>query len=584
MTPAVAPVLAAARAGRPFPGGSSRLRAAIVPLAFLLVAGASARAQTPDGARPLGVAGAPGWGMPEEGDVVRFLEQATFGPTPELVARVRTRGFERYLDEQFGMATSRYPDLPPVPGNPKVGCPTGSPATCVRDNYTMYPLQVRFFRNALTGDDQLRQRVALALHEILVVSGVKERLPLTMGPYLQMLLDDAFENYRKVLYDLTLSPAMGHYLDMVNNDAPTGTDGVAPNENYAREVLQLFSIGVNLLNPDGSPKVDAQGEPIPAYTQETIEGFAHVFTGWTYAPTPGVAPRRHNPPSFSAPMWLYRDRNGVDANHDKGEKELLDYPGAPHAVIPAGQDGAVDLDQAIDNVFYHPNVGPFIGKQLIQHLVTSNPSPAYVARVAAAFDDDGHGVRGNLKAVVRAILLDPEARGAAKTDAAYGRLREPVLFVTNLCRAMGASSDGILAGVTRAMGQNLFYSPSVFGYYPHEYEVSGTSIQGPELGIHSSLSALTRVNFVNALAFAKVRSPAPDPGTSVDLSAWAAQAGDPHALVDALDRLLLHGAMPGDVRATVEAAVAAIPSTNPLLRAQTAFYLVAGSSSYQVAR
>ncbi len=517
-------------------------------------------------------------------DVVRFLEQATFGPTGALVARVERIGFEAWLAEQFGAKTSSYPALPLMPASSKAGCPAGSPATCVRDNYTMYPLQVAFFRNALANDDQLRQRVALALHEILVVSGLKVTQPSAMAPYLNMLLDDAFANYRTILEDVTLNPAMGHYLDMVDNVAPPPPSNVSPNENYAREVMQLFSIGVNMLNPDGSVVTDASGQPVPTYTQDTIENFAHVFTGWTYAPAPGAAMKKHNPPYFLAPMVLYRDPSGADVDHDKGAKNLLSYPGAAHPALPAGQDGDTDLAQALDNIFNHPNVGPFIGKQLIQHLVTSNPSPAYVTRVARAFDDDGAGVRGDMRAVIAAILLDPEARGAASGDPSFGRLREPVLFITGVCRAMGAASDGILAAQANAMGQNLFDSPSVFSYYPHSYQVPGTTLQGPEFGIQSSLAAEARVNFINALAFSQVRSPAPDPGTRIDFTVLATAAADPAALIAALDPILMHGAMSDAMKAAVTQAVAAIPPAKALLRAQTAFYLVASSSQYQVAR
>ncbi len=517
-------------------------------------------------------------------DTVRFLEQATFGPTTSLIGHLQEVGFDAWLAEQFYAKTSSYPALATMPARSSTGCPTGSPSTCVRDNYTMYPLQVRFFQDALDNDDQLRQRVALALHEILVVSGVKITQPSQMAPYLNMLLDDAFENYRKLLWDLTLNPAMGHYLDMVNNDAPVPTSNVSPNENYAREVMQLFSLGVNLLNPDGSVQSDAFGNPIPTYSQDNIEDLAHVFTGWTYAPIAPAASARHNPPNFLAPMVLYRDAKGKDTNHDKGVKVLLDYPGAVNTTLPAGGDGEVELNEAIDNIFRHPNVGPFIGKQLIQHLVTSNPSGAYVTRVAQAFDDNGSGVRGDMKAVVRAILLDPEARGTVRTEPAYGHLREPVLFITSLLRALDARSDGILAAQANAMGQNLFYSPTVFSYYPHEYVVNGTSIQGPEMGIQSSLAALNRVNFVNTLAFSQLRSPAPGPGTVLDLSPLRQLAPDPMALVGYLNRLLMHGSMSADALATVTGAVTAIPAANPLLRAQTALYLIASSSQYQVAR
>jgi len=544
---------------------------------FLVLAGASHR---PVGSDP----SLPAVGRSDPNDVVRFLEQATFGPTPELARHVQSIGIERYLDDQFALRGSFYPVLPQMPADTTAGCPDGSLSTCLRDNYTMYPLQVRFFQNALGQDDQVRQRVAFVLHEILVVSGVKEREPSQVAPYLNLLLEDAFGNYRQLLEHLTLNPAMGHYLDMVNNDAPTATGSAAPNENYAREILQLFSIGLDTLNQDGTPQRDASGTPIPTYTQATITQFAKVFTGWTYASYPGVAGQKHNPANFLAPMWLYRNAAGVDSSHDKTPKSLLAYPGAVHQALPANRDGAVDLSDALDNVFDHPNVGPFIGKQLIQHLVTSNPSPAYVSRVAAAFANDGSGTRGNLRAVVRAILLDPEARGASKGDAAYGRLREPVLFVTNLCRALDATSDGILGSTATALGQNLFNSPTVFGYYPHAYGIPGTPFQGPEFGIQTNVAAQARANLVNTLAFSQIRSAAPDFGTSLDLRGLQSLAADPARLVAELNWLLMHGSMSDPMKATVTDAVSAVPATNPLLRAQTALYLVATSSQYQVAR
>jgi uncharacterized protein (DUF1800 family) len=515
----------------------------------------------------------------DDADVIRFLEQATFGPTPALVARVRAIGFEAWLDEQFAAPVSSYPKLAQQPLRVQDGCPEGSPANCRRDNYSMYPLQVQFFRNALTGSDQLRQRVALALHEILVVSGVEIRQPSMMAPYLDMLARNAFGNYRDLLYDLTLNPAMGRYLDMVNNDAPA--EGVAPNENYAREVLQLFSVGVNRLHPDGTPMLDADGKPIPNYGQEEIEGFAHAFTGWTFAPFPGAPMAKHNPPNFLSPMVLFRNAAGRDTNHDKGEKALLEYAGS-QATLAAGQSGERDLQDAIDNIFEHPSVGPFLSRQLIQYLVTSNPGPAYVERVSRTFDDDGRGVRGNLRAVVRAILLDPDARGAMKTDPAYGHLREPVLFLTSILRAFNATSDYQLGAAVRGMGQDLFNPPSVFSYYPHEYTVPGTAIQGPEFGILSSSTSEARLNVLDALTSTGIRTR--EGGTRLDLSPLEALAADADALIDALDAQLLHGTMPEEMRTAVEAAVVAVPASNRLLRAQTALYLIAGSSHYQVQR
>ena len=517
-----------------------------------------------------------------EAEAVRLLEQATFGPTDALIARVQSIGIDAWLQEQFAASVSSYPSLTPYPGNSAVGCPTGSPTTCFRDNYTMYPLQVRFFQSALTGQDQLRQRVAFALGQIFVVSGVQIQQPSSMTPYQNLLTNGAFGNYRQLLYDVTLSPAMGDYLDMVNNDKPNLTTGVTPNENYAREILQLLSIGTIKLNQDGTPQLDAFYNPIPSYDEEVIEGFAYTFTGWTYALQAGQTPRAHNPANYQQPMILYRDNKNNDVNHDKGAKTLLSYPNAVWATLPANQTGEVDLNRALDNIFNHPNVGPFIGKQLIQHLVTSNPSPGYISRVAAAFNNNGAGVRGDLKAVVKAILFDPEARGTAKGEGNYGHLREPVLFVTNVLRAFNPTSDYVLASQAQAMGQNLFNAASVFNYYPPDYVVPGTPILGPEMALQASSAALSRANFVNTIVFSRIgTAPA---GTQIDLSGLQALAGNPASLVDRLNRLLMHGTMSAAIQNEIIKAVNSVASNNPKLRAQTALYLVAASSQYQVER
>lgn len=518
------------------------------------------------------------------GDAARFLEQATFGPTTSDVALVQSVGFRAYLDAQFNAPASSYPVLAPYPTNDQTGCPA-DPANaaartiCLRDNYTMFPLQVQFFQNALAGQDQLRQRVAFALSQIFVTSGLKIRQASSMSSYLQMLSRDAFGNFRQLLYDVTLSPTMGHYLDMVNNDKANPATGVAPNENYAREVMQLFSIGVVMLNPDGTVQLDAQGQPIPSYDQDTIEGFAHLFTGWTYPTMPGATMQRHNPEYYIGNMVLF------PANHETGTKQLLNG-----VTLPAGQTGEQDLNAGIDNIFNHPNVGPFISKQLIQHLVTSNPSPGYVQRIAAVFNNNGAGVRGDLKAVVAAILLDPEARGDVKTAPDYGHLREPALLILNLLRSLNASSDGTrLSDYTNGMGQNLFYSASVFNYFPPDYEVPGTGILGPEFGIQSSAAAVSRANFVNTLVYSRI-APAANTsgnGTAVDLSSLVALGGDTNKLLDTLNTLMLHGSMSPVTRAVITAALTSVPATDSkvaLKRAQAAVYLVATSSQFQVER
>jgi hypothetical protein len=356
-----------------------------------------------------------------------------------------------------------------------------------------------------------------------------------------------------------------------------GNTKSSPNENYAREILQLFSIGTVKLNLDGTVQRDSSGQPIPAYTQTTVNNFARVFTGWKLAaaPAPGV------------PNYLDR-LVANESQHDAGSKTLLNG-----VVLPAGQTASKDLNDAINNIFNDPNVGPFIGKQLIQHLVTSNPSPEYVARVAAVFNDNGSGVRGDLKAVVRTILLDPEARGDFKSDPHYGRLRHPAQYVCNVLRAFqplsadrSMSSDGYLNPQTSAMGMDIFRPPSVFSYYSPYSSIPGPdNLRGPEFGIYSTSTALKRINFVNTIVFSNiavgVNSPA---GTSINLSGLQALAGDPPSLVESLNNLMMHGSMSAVMRDSIASAVSAVPASNPLKRARTAVYLVATSSQYQVER
>jgi uncharacterized protein (DUF1800 family) len=519
-----------------------------------------------------------------EADAIRLVEQSTFGPTDALVARARTLGATGFVEEQLNAPISSYPAFQYYPTSAPVGCqyessnPTGPSSLCNRDNYSLFQVQLSFFQQALNGQDQLRQRVAFALSQILVVSGTEISQAYGMANYQQMLRNNAFGNFRQLLTDVTLSPVMGRYLDMVNNDKPNPARGTEPNENYARELLQLFSIGEIKLNQDGSPQLDASGQPIPAYDQEAIEGFAHVFTGWTYPPLPGATPQKYNPINYSGPMVVW------PSNHDTGPKQLLNG-----VVLPASQTPEADLNAALDNIFYHPNVGPFIGKQLIQHLVTSNPSPAYISRVAAVFNNNGSGVRGDLKAVVRAILLDPEARGDVKTEQDYGHLREPILYALNVIRALNGISDGVwLRGQMSNLGQNLFTSPSVFNYYPPDYNIPGTTLLGPVFALMHTNSALARANFINSLVY--TTSFAPDPtvqgatGTRLDLAFLQAQAGNPAMMVETLNTRMLHGTMSTQMKNAIITAVNAISANDTLGRARAAAYLVATSSQYQVER
>ncbi|MBI3148279.1 MAG: DUF1800 domain-containing protein [Betaproteobacteria bacterium] len=519
-----------------------------------------------------------------EADAKRLLEQATFGPSEAQIAHVRDIGVNAFLEEQFAAAATQYPPYPWVPRNKPDSCvddstpPIGPESYCARDNYTLFQLQRQFYRNALSNADQLRQRVAWALSQILVTSGAEVQINYGMARYQQIFLDHAFGNYQNILRAVTVSPVMGDYLNMVNNDKPNTTNGTGPNENYARELMQLFSIGVWQLNPDGGHKLDSTGTPMATYGQEEISGLAHALTGWTFPTVQGQAPRSHNPPNYLGDMF------GVEINHDTNSKLLLNGQ-----TLTAGGNTASDLTAVIASVFNHPNVGPFIGRQLIQKLVTSNPTPAYVARVAAVFDNNGLGVRGDLKAVVRAILTDPEARGPLKLDPQYGKLREPVLALTHIGRALGVSSDGVaFRNASRGLSQHVYFAPTVFNYYAADNTLPGSNTAGPEFEILNSTTTLARSNVIYSLLYSNQINPDASvygaTGTTFNLSAYQAVAGDADALAERMNRYLLHGTMSAGMKTSIVNAVNAISTSDPLNRTRMGLYLVLTSPHFQVER
>jgi uncharacterized protein (DUF1800 family) len=517
-------------------------------------------------------------------DAARLLDQATFGVTASDVASVQSTGIDAYISAQLALPATQYMGYSYTPHTAPADCkndgsnPPDAASLCARDQYSAFQVQRDFFTHALNNPDQLRQRVAFALSQIMVVSSVEIYEAYGLADFQNMLLNDAFGNYRTLLQDVTLSPVMGHYLDMANSDETNPANGTVPNQNYAREVLQLFSIGLEQLNQDGSPQLDASGAPIPTYAPPTIVGFATVFTGWTYPPRPGAGSNWTNPINFDGQMV------SIANHHQAGTKLLLNG-----YTVAAGQTPDQDLANALDNIFNHPNVGPFIGKQLIQHLVTSNPSPAYVARIAAVFADNGHGVRGDLGAVVRAILEDAEARDAAPA-AVFGHLREPALFITATMRSLGGQSDGVfLRSSSSAMGQPIFSPETVFNFYPPSYEIPGTQTTAPEFGIQNAATALARSNFVNTVILKGGAAPnssvVGSTGTSINLSAFSG-ANDTAAMIGALNQALMHGSLPSDASAVILAAAnaAAANSSDPLAPVQAAAYLILSSGQYQVER
>jgi uncharacterized protein (DUF1800 family) len=483
----------------------------------------------------------------------RFLEQASWGPTPATIAQVQQMGFSAYVDSQFAAPISDYPDVPPGSnGREPVG-----------------PVQQQFFVNASGGSDQLRQRAAFALSQVWVVSALKLTTADQIVPYLRLLQQDAFANYATIMHDVTLSPSMGHYLDMVNNDKPG--PGREANENYARELLQLFTIGLSQLNDDGTLQLN-NGQPIPTYDQTVVQGFARAFTGWTYAPTPGTNSLTHNPAYFAAPMVP------VNSTHDTGPKTLLDG-----AVLPGGtaRTAQLDLNDALANVFNHHNVAPFISRQLIQHLVTSNPSTSYVARVVTAWRSSG----GDMKAVIKAILLDSEARAGdtGKPVPGFGHLREPLLLINTLLRELNATvgiNNG-LAAQGNNMGQNVFYPASVFNFFSPGYRYLThfpgqvqVSTNAPEFQIQSTATTVNRTNFVNTLVYGTIA------GVTLDFTPYLNLTSA--QLLDTLNQAMLHGTMSVQMRSSILNAVNA--QTTAKARAQAALYLIASASQYQVER
>lgn len=471
----------------------------------------------------------------------RFLEQLSFGPSEPDVARVQELGYDAYIDDQFKKVMSDF------------SLPDGASKT---------DLHQKFLYNALFGKDQLRQKMAYALGQIFVMSsadvGVK-----AIESFHSMLMANAFNSYERVLREVTLHPAMGSYLDMVN------ASGKNPNENYAREVMQLFSIGTVRIRLDGTRVLDAQGNPVPTYTQRDVEELARVLTGWTYPTAEGKTLGWYNPAHFIGRMEPNEPYHDHDAKIILGGRRL-----------PAGQTAEEDLAAALKAIASHPNVASFISYRLIQQFVSSNPSPSYVRRVALVFSDDGKGSRGNLKAVIKAILLDKEARRGDDPREARptgGKLKAPIFVVAGLLRSLDISGPlEYMFQQVDSMGQPMFKPPNVFGFFPPDVSLPDSELFSPEFNIYTNPNIVARLNFVSRLLYASWK------GATIDLSAWTELAPFPTLLVDAVNRTLLHGAMTNDMRDIITEAVEALPPSDPVSRAQMAIYLTATAPQYLV--
>jgi uncharacterized protein (DUF1800 family) len=507
-------------------------------------------------------------------DAPRFLTQATFGPTTADIAALQSQGYAAWIANQMALPqtshrTATDADAAAFPG-------TGQTAANQNNR------QAAWWLVSVTAPDQLRQRVAFALSEIFVTSDVASELANEadgLASYYDLLGADAFGNFRQLLQDVTLSPAMGNYLNMLRNAAANPAKGTSADENYAREVQQLFTIGLNELQPDGTLMLDPTGLPIPTYDQNEIVQTANVFTGWGYYSTAASPSFYGAPADFDDPMMVY------PKYHDETQKTVVN-----NIVIPANQTGATDLAAELDALFNHTNTGPFICAQLIQRLVTSNPSPAYVYRVAQVFANDGTGTRGNLAAVIKAILLDYEARSPVPAaDSGFGKLKEPLLRMTGLYRAFGAaSSEGRfpIFSAQNALGQAALRSQTVFNFFDPGYVQQGmlasAGLLAPEFQITTASTAVSVPNDI----YAAVYTPTPTASTIVlDLSPLTANASNPAAMTATLNQLLCGNGMSAQTQQLVESAISSAPAaTAPATLAQMALYLAATSPDAAVQR
>lgn len=504
-------------------------------------------------------------------EAFQFLNQSTFGATELEADRLIVMRQEAWIDDQMTKPVSLQ--LPHVQSLP----------------LPQFQFQLQadrvdiWFRNALHGDDQLRQRVAFALSEIMVVSqlGALSNAPYALADYYDILARNAFGNYRDLIDEVTLHPAMGVYLSMLGNEKPNPALNIRPDENYARELMQLFSIGLVELNPDGSNRLDGQGQSIPTYNQEIIEGFAHVFTGWTWAGSPSFEQARGTRLNQVIPMELWEDF------HDAGPKALLN-----NVSLAAGQGGVKDLSDALDNVFNHPNVGPFIAIRLIHRLVTSNPSPAYISRVSAVFDNNGSGVRGDLGAVVMAILLDEEAHPAVRTDQ-HGKIKEPLLRLTQLWRSYDATSISGRYPINFAyivFGQGPLQASHVFNFFSPFYsppgEIRDSGLVAPELEIATEYlnTFVTNFMFLQVFGLNSTNTNLQDDDVFINFESEMLLAADSDLLIDTVAGKLLGGEISTTLRNEIAGMLALIPETDTTVRAAEVIYFIVTSPEYAYQR
>ena len=507
-------------------------------------------------------------------DAARFLTQATFGPRSLVeIANVQKKGYSAWIDEQFArQADSQVRYLDGAWARHNVGY--------VYDEDTYEAI----WQQWLFGEDQLRARMSFALSEIFVISNVAPDLdPWAMSSYMDMLNRNAFGNYRTLLEEVTLHPAMGYYLDMLKSQKEDAATGRRPNENYAREVLQLFSVGLARLNLDGTPVLDANGKALPTYGEDTVAGFAKAFTGWSFAGANTADSRAFQSAKaqWTLPMQAW------PSQHSTAEKVLLDG-----VVLPPFQTPQLDLKDALDNIFYHPNVGPFICRQLIQRFVTSNPSRAAIQRCATTFSNNGVGVRGDLAASLKTILLDPEARDPGViSSATFGKQKEPVIRFAAVLRALGARSTSgrnaihYLDSPDEGLGQSPLLAPSVFNFFSPNYRPTGPAaalgLVAPEFQITTETSVVGTINLFSKLAD-NANWGSGETRLNLDYTTLQALALDPGGLAAHLNMLFMGGSMSTGLRDTLVRALNAMPANNARNRVEAALMIMSASPDFVI--
>jgi len=511
----------------------------------------------------------------------RLASRATFGMSYNDIVALAETGEEAWLSQQFNLPVGLHD---PIVSDLLQRQAAGEFEELEREftNIEFAFRRMAWWQQAIFSQDVLRQRIAFALSEILVVSDKVDILavfPYALSNYQDMLLTNAFGNFRDLLRAVTLHPSMGVYLSHINNARANPENNTFPDENYAREVMQLFSIGLFELNPDGSEKTDANGDRIPTYNNEDIREFAKIFTGLSFGGPNTMFGGRS--PVFRQPMRMF------ESFHEPGPKVLLGG-----TIVADGQDGMADIDSAIDNLFMHPNVGPFIGKQLIQRLVTSNPSPDYINRVSEAFADNGSGVRGDMQAVIRAILFDPEAQAEPGSGENFGKLREPLLRFLTFLKTLGVSSpDGFYANtgyiIEAVLQQHPLSAFSVFNFFLPGHqpvgEIAEAGLVAPEFQLTNSNTVVAITNLADAVIFGDfvndLARPPFQPAT-LDFSDYQALIDDPEELLERLDLVMTYNTLSDDTRQMILDTL--IDIDDPDFRLATALYLLYVSPDYAV--